>query len=52
MQRLPLAKYFAVMCMMWGIVVAMHAVGHNFGGLVTVRFLLGAIEVCTAPAVI
>jgi len=40
------------MCMLWGIVVAMHAVCHNFGSLAAVRFLLGAIEVCTAPGVI
>jgi MFS family permease len=38
--------------MLWGIVVAMHAVCHDFGSLAAVRFLLGAIEVCTAPAVI
>jgi len=52
MQRFPLAKYLAVMSMLWGIVVALHAVCHDFGGLATVRFLLGAIEVCTTPAVI
>lgn len=52
MQRVPLAKYLAAMCMIWGFVVAMHAVCHDFGGLAAVRFLLGAIEVCTAPAVI
>jgi ACS family allantoate permease-like MFS transporter len=50
MQRLPLAKFVAVMAMIWGIVVAMHAVCHDFGSLATVRLLLGFIEVCTAPA--
>ncbi|KKK21935.1 hypothetical protein P175DRAFT_0529322 [Aspergillus ochraceoroseus IBT 24754] len=52
MQRVPLRQYFGCMCMLWGIVVAMHAVCHNFAGLATVRFLLGAIETCTAPIVI
>lgn len=52
MQRIPLAKYFSIMCMIWGFVVCMHAACHNFGSLAAVRFLLGAIEVCTAPAVI
>jgi ACS family allantoate permease-like MFS transporter len=52
MQRFSLSKYFSIMCMLWGIVVAMHAVCYDFAGLATVRFLLGAIEVCTAPAVI
>ncbi|KAH7137833.1 permease of the major facilitator superfamily [Dactylonectria macrodidyma] len=50
MQRVPLAKYMAVMSMIWGIVVAMHAVYHNFGSLAAVRFLLGFVEVCVAPA--
>lgn len=40
------------MVMMWGTIVAMHAVCHDFAGLAVVRFLLGAIEVCTAPVVI
>lgn len=52
MQRVPLAKYIAGMTMLWGIVVALHSACHNFGGLAAVRFLLGAIEVCTAPAAI
>ncbi|PMD62759.1 MFS general substrate transporter, partial [Hyaloscypha bicolor E] len=52
MQRFSLSKYFSIMCMLWGIVVAMHAVCQDFASLATVRFLLGAIEVCTAPAVI
>ncbi|KPI43104.1 putative transporter [Cyphellophora attinorum] len=52
MQRFPLARYLAVMCTIWGLVVAMHGVCHNFAGLAAVRFLLGFIEVCTAPAVI
>lgn len=38
--------------MLWGVVVAMHAVCHDFSSLAAVRFLLGAIEVCTAPAAI
>ncbi|KAH7035965.1 permease of the major facilitator superfamily [Microdochium trichocladiopsis] len=50
MQRVPLAKYVAIMSMLWGIVVAMHAVCHNFASLAAVRFLLGFIEVCVAPA--
>lgn len=40
------------MVMLWGGVVAFHGACHNFGGLMAVRFLLGSIEVCTAPVVI
>jgi MFS transporter, ACS family, allantoate permease len=52
MQRFPLARYLALMCMVWGIIVAMHGVCHDFASLAAVRFLLGFVEVCTAPAVI
>ncbi|KAH8898697.1 MFS general substrate transporter [Thozetella sp. PMI_491] len=52
MQRIPLAKYFSGMVIIWGGIVLMHAACHDFGGLAAVRFLLGAIEVCTAPCVI
>ncbi|OKL55455.1 hypothetical protein UA08_09276 [Talaromyces atroroseus] len=52
MQRFPLAKYLGIMSMIWGIIVAMHAVCTNFGGLATVRLLLGMVEVCTTPSVI
>jgi ACS family allantoate permease-like MFS transporter len=52
MQRLPLRKYFGCMCMLWGLVVAMHAVCRDFKSLAACRFLLGAIEVCTAPVII
>ncbi|RDW87916.1 hypothetical protein BP5796_03610 [Coleophoma crateriformis] len=52
MQRMPLAKYFSCMCMVWGILVTMHATCTSFAGLATVRLLLGFVEVCTAPAVI
>ncbi|KAL2825055.1 permease of the major facilitator superfamily [Aspergillus cavernicola] len=52
MQRLPLDKFLSGMCMVWGIVVALHAVCHDFSSLAAVRFLLGAIEVVTVPIAI
>lgn len=52
MQRLPLSKYFSIMCMIWGIIVALHAVCHDFASLAAVRFFLGAIEVSTVPVAI
>ncbi|KAJ5580011.1 major facilitator superfamily domain-containing protein [Penicillium hispanicum] len=52
MQRVPIGKFFAVMSMIWGIIEMLHAACHNFGGLLAVRFLLGMIEVSTAPVVI
>ena len=52
MQRVPLAKFFAVMCFVWGATMVFHAPCENFAGLMVVRFLLGSIEVCAAPVVI
>lgn len=52
MQRVPLAKFFAVMTLLWGSIMLFHAACGNFGGLIAVRFLLGAVEVCAAPIVI
>ena len=52
MQRFPLARYLAIMCMVWGIIVAMHGACHDFASLAAVRFLLGFVEVCTTPAII
>jgi MFS family permease len=40
------------MIMIWGILVTMHAACDDVGKLAAVRFLLGAIEVCTAPTAI
>ncbi len=52
MQRLPLGKCIGTACIQWGVVVAMHAACHIVAGLATVRFLLGFMEVCTAPGAI
>ncbi|KAJ5397853.1 hypothetical protein N7509_005966 [Penicillium cosmopolitanum] len=52
MQRFNISKYFSIMCMIWGIVVALHAVCHDFATLAAVRFFLGAIEVSTVPVAI
>jgi len=72
MQRFPITKYFGIMSVCWGAVVACHAAVsfrislsylartkriyleqcHSFEGLATVRFLLGFLEVCTAPVTI
>lgn len=40
------------MCMIWGVIVALHAVCHDFASLAALRFFLGAIEVSTVPVAI
>ncbi|KAJ5950678.1 Major facilitator superfamily domain general substrate transporter [Penicillium vulpinum] len=48
--RLPAAKYMTANTFFWGAVVALTAACTNFGGLITVRFLLGVAEATITPA--
>jgi len=49
-QRLPVGKYLAEVCLAWGAIVASTAACSSFGGLATVRFLLG-VAVCMSTQV-
>lgn len=49
-QRLPVAKYVSINTFFWGVVVAATAGCVNYGGLLTVRFLLGVAEATISPA--
>ncbi len=44
-QKLPVGKYLAGVCLIWGTIVACTAACTSFGGLATCRFLLG-VAVC------
>ncbi|CAI0655590.1 unnamed protein product [Colletotrichum noveboracense] len=48
--RLPVAKYMTANTFFWGAVVAVTAACKNYGGLLTVRFLLGVAEATITPA--
>ncbi|OKL64364.1 hypothetical protein UA08_01087 [Talaromyces atroroseus] len=48
--RLPVAKYLAITTFFWGAFVALTAACVNYGGLLTVRFLLGVAEATITPA--
>ncbi|KAL3462849.1 major facilitator superfamily domain-containing protein [Aspergillus heterothallicus] len=48
--RLPIAKYLAANTLFWGVVVALTSTCVNYGGLLTVRFLLGVAEATITPA--
>ncbi|KAF2634263.1 MFS general substrate transporter [Massarina eburnea CBS 473.64] len=48
--RLPVAKYMTANTLFWGAVVGLTAACSNYGGLITVRFLLGIAEATTTPA--
>ncbi|KAG7447434.1 MFS general substrate transporter [Guyanagaster necrorhizus] len=49
-QRLPVGKYVSINTIIWGTLVALTASCKNFGGLITVRFLLGVAEATITPA--
>lgn len=48
--RLPVARYLTCNTLAWGAVVAATAACTNLGGLLAVRFLLGAAEATITPA--
>lgn len=50
LQRLPVAKFTGVMIVLWGVFLLCGAAAQNFGGLFTVRFLLGMAEASMTPA--
>ncbi|KAK5133554.1 hypothetical protein LTR08_007593 [Meristemomyces frigidus] len=51
-QKFPVAKYLGANVICWGITVTMHCVCKSFGGLVTVRLLLGMFEAAVAPCLL
>ncbi|KAI9026455.1 major facilitator superfamily domain-containing protein [Phycomyces nitens] len=50
LQRVPLGKYIGVMVFMWGSILALTALGHNFSQIAAMRFLLGFFEAGIYPA--
>ncbi|KAG2223821.1 hypothetical protein INT45_001955 [Circinella minor] len=48
-QRVPIAKYLAFNILAWSIVLACHAICHNFVGLLICRTLLGIFEASCQP---
>ena len=49
LQRLPLAKYTGTNVVLWGAVLSCTAACTNFGGIASVRFLLGMLEASVTP---
>ncbi|KIW91200.1 uncharacterized protein Z519_08095 [Cladophialophora bantiana CBS 173.52] len=48
-QKFPTAKYLGCNVILWGIVVSLNCVCHNFASIVALRVLLGMFESCVAP---
>ncbi|KAJ5657891.1 2-ketogluconate transporter [Penicillium longicatenatum] len=49
-QRVPIAKYLGCNIIIWGSILALHSTVKNFGGILTVRILLGVFEACAQPS--
>ncbi|KAH7014549.1 allantoate permease [Microdochium trichocladiopsis] len=48
-QRLPTAKFLSFIVCAWGLMVACNAAAYNWGGLASLRVLLGVFEASVAP---
>ncbi|PPJ55591.1 hypothetical protein CBER1_03743 [Cercospora berteroae] len=48
-QRLPIAKFLGTCIIVWGTILALHAAGSNFAGMVALRTLLGVFEAVCQP---
>ncbi|EXJ91985.1 hypothetical protein A1O3_00535 [Capronia epimyces CBS 606.96] len=48
-QRFPVAKVLSVACLAWAVLLLCTAATSNFGGLATVRFLMGMAEAFVFP---
>lgn len=51
LQRFPVAKYLAANIFLWAVLMGLHPLCKNFGGLFALRFLLGASEGCITNGV-
>jgi MFS family permease len=50
MQRLPLGKYVGATVFLWSVIIFLHDVAKNYGGLIALRFFLGFVESSLVPA--
>ncbi|KAF7795855.1 hypothetical protein EIP86_007022 [Pleurotus ostreatoroseus] len=51
-QYLVLGKYLGANVLLWGVVMALHAVPNSFGPFFVLRILLGMLESCVGPTLI
>ncbi|TXT08711.1 hypothetical protein VHUM_02839 [Vanrija humicola] len=50
LHRFPLSKFAGATIVVWGWILCMMAVGHNFSGLMAIRFFLGFFEASITPS--
>ncbi|OJJ47544.1 hypothetical protein ASPZODRAFT_141133 [Penicilliopsis zonata CBS 506.65] len=49
-QHLPLRQFMAGSIFLWAVIVLLHCTAVNYGGLIALRFFLGAVEAPLVPA--
>ncbi|RBR06745.1 hypothetical protein FVER53590_12597 [Fusarium verticillioides] len=47
--KFPLGKYLSVLMFIWGVILTLHAVAHNYASLMVLRFFLGVFESAISP---
>jgi MFS family permease len=50
LQKLPIGKFVSGNLMLWGAILMLTTLAHNFAGLMALRFVLGGAEACIGPA--
>ncbi|KAL7623796.1 hypothetical protein AAE478_005349 [Parahypoxylon ruwenzoriense] len=50
LQKYPIGKFISSMLISWGCILIATVAAKNFAGIMALRFLLGALEACIAPA--
>ncbi|KAH8690701.1 major facilitator superfamily domain-containing protein [Talaromyces proteolyticus] len=50
LQKWPIGKFVSCMLMAWGALLLLTPTAKNLGGILAIRFFLGAAEACIAPA--
>jgi MFS family permease len=50
MQRLPFGRFVGAVIFLWAVIVFLHYACTNYGGLLAIRFFLGAVEATLVPA--
>jgi MFS family permease len=51
MQRFPLGRFMGATIFLWSLIVFLHCTASSYGGLIPLRFFLGAVEATVVPAI-
>ncbi len=51
MQRLPFGRFVSTTILLWAVIILLHCACTNYGSLLAIRFLLGAVEATIVPAI-